>query len=67
MWRKMYKYKNMIFQGLGRPQGNGDKTYLRLLKQITILFVQLETYQKIKNLIENKNHPVIWREQDGIL
>ena len=48
----VYLKKNTIFQKKGRPQGNIDKTDLRLFS---------------KNTIENKNHPVIWREKYEIL
>ena len=31
--KNVYLQKNMIFQKKGRPQGNGDKTDLRLFKK----------------------------------
>ena len=66
----VYFQKNTIFQKKGRPQGNIDKTDLRLFtkkaaRRVTSTKLTFVYFQK--TTIENKNHPVIWREQDGIL
>ena len=36
--KNIYFQKNMIFQKKGRPQGNGDKTDLRLFSKKTLFF-----------------------------
>ena len=49
MWRELYEYKQkQIFQGRGRPQGNGDKTDLRLFpkKLIKQLFWENSKFWK---------------------
>ena len=65
-----------IVQARGRLQGNINKTDLRILKKnyfskkkaarrVTSTKLTFVYFQKTTT--ENKNHLVIWREQDGIL